>query len=658
MAFNRLATGPSTISLQSSDIESVFPTFRSSSSYSRSQVYPSAAPSTSPSPTTSITYRPGQSPRSPRVDNTDQFFRRPTPGIDMAATAASAAASSDPEYRTGTGVHPNLPSSLPRLHIPNTADSDFKASTSMLYGDYLAEYAFGASFELDSADTYCSALTPPDYSLRSPGSAGAGIQSAIEKDSFVESYFAAASKKFPSYSLSSSNASVDQQPKMTDRMDIDQFPTSAMTLSGSTQETTSGSTGSRKSALKEFKNRTNLASTTATNRPQQQSNRSLVSPCLTSATAAAAEEIAASTKRVRRRKNSISEKAAMINPDIRPPLNTIGSRKPLVLPELPPGKTKEDLDPEELAKYKHVHRLLRNRVAALASREKKRLYIEHLEDKVEKLEKDKEELEKAHEDMKKYISTLEQSVSSESVFWARQECLVDGVSSNVICNEGERPTSIKPTAIKIKKSSSDEMIADHMPMHQTVLFDGLFMSERQEFSYASCLTQQDFEQLALSAGITFLLLYLTVAVTYPSVADLTLRSPFLAPKSHALPNLSALSRQIQKVLADDRRQFGYIYLKPEHSMTPGQRPSKEVWLVTKSEVLAEVQTGSTLRIIAPVHHACRSDTSAPLGAPPSPVQECDDNVASSENVLEEVELVVKKRQVLKSGLFDLGCQYN
>ncbi|KAK9240511.1 hypothetical protein V1525DRAFT_395209 [Lipomyces kononenkoae] len=656
MAFNRLATGPSTISLQSSDIDSVFSTFRSSS-YSRSQVYPSAGPSSSSSPT-SITYRP---PGSPQVDNTDQFFHNdlhPTPGAEMAA------ASSDSEYRTGTGAHPSQPSSLPRLHIL-TGGHDFKESTSMLYGDYLAEYAFGASFELDSAaDTYCSALTPPDYRLRSPGSDG-GIQSAIEKDSsFVDSYFAAASKRYPTYPLPSSTASVDQQPRMADRMDIDNFPPSAMALSGSpnptnaaaTHQAPSGASGSPKSALKESKNTTNLlASTTlSTNR---QHNRSLVSPCLTSATAAAAEEIAASTKRVRRRKNSISEKAAMINPDIRPPLNTIGSRKPLVLPELPPGKTKEDLDPEELAKYKHVHRLLRNRVAALASREKKRLYIEHLEDKVEKLEKDKDELEKAREDMKKYISTLERSVSSESVFWARQECLVDGASSNVIGNDGERPTSIKPTAIKIKKSSSDEMIADHMSMHQTVLFDELFMNERQELSDAACITQQDFEQLALSAGITFLLLYLTVAVTDPSVADLTLRSPFLAPKSHALQNLSALSRQIQKVLADDKRQLGYIYLKPEHSDTPGQHPSKDVWLVTKSEVLAEVQSGSILRIVAPVHHSRRSDTSAPLGAPPSPMQECDDNVVSSENVLEQIELVVKKRQLLRSGLFDLGCQY-
>ncbi|KAK9461461.1 uncharacterized protein V1516DRAFT_375306 [Lipomyces oligophaga] len=110
-----------------------------------------------------------------------------------------------------------------------------------------------------------------------------------------------------------------------------------------------------------------------------------ISPCLDRATAEAAIQIACSTKRVRRRKNSISEKATRINPDIRPPLNTIGSRKPLVLPELPEGKTKDDLEPEELAEYKHVHRLLRNRVAALASREKKRLYIEHLERENEKL---------------------------------------------------------------------------------------------------------------------------------------------------------------------------------------------------------------------------------------------------------------------------------
>ncbi|KAK9328382.1 hypothetical protein V1520DRAFT_281581 [Lipomyces starkeyi] len=650
MAFNRLATGPSTISLQSSDIDSIFSPFRSSS-HSRPQLYPSAAASsTSSSSPASITYRLPRSPRSPLVDNPDPFFHNDVhaaAGIDMPP-------SSDSAYRTGPAVHPAQPSSLPRLQIA-TMDHDFKASTSMLFGDYLAEYGFGSSYELDSADTYGSALTSPDYRLRSPGSAGS-IQSAVEKDSFVDSYFAAASKRFPTtYHLPSSTTSGDQQPRMSDRMDIDHLTSSAMALSETRNSTnvnnqTSPGSVSPKSALKESKNTTNLASPSS-KRQQQQANRSLVSPCLTSATAAAAEEIAASTKRVRRRKNSISEKAAMINPDIRPPLNTIGSRKPLVLPELPPGKTKEDLDPEELAKYKHVHRLLRNRVAALASREKKRLYIEHLEDKVEKLEKEKDELEKSHEEMKKYISTLEQSVGSESVFWARQECLVDGVSSDVIGNDGERPTSIKPTAIKIKKSSSDEMIADHMSIHQTDLFDDVFMSGRQDFSFAACLTQQDFEQLALSAGLTFLLLYLTVAVKYPSFADLTLRSQFLAPRSIALQNVSTLSHQIYKVLADDKQQQGYIHLNPEHSNEPGQHPSKEAWLVTKSEVVAEIQAGGILHIVAPVHHARGSDSSVPLGAPPSPMQEYDDNkFAPNENVLEDIELVVKRRQLL-----NLGC---
>ncbi|KAK9375332.1 uncharacterized protein V1513DRAFT_378101 [Lipomyces chichibuensis] len=646
MAFNRLATGPSTISLQSSDIDSIFSPFRSS------RPYPSkAASSTSSSSPASITYHLPRSPRSPLVENPDPFFHNDlhdAAGIDMPA-------SSDSAYRTGPGVHPPQPSSLPRLQM----DHDFKASTSMLYGDYLAEYGFGSSFELDSADTYGSALTSPDYRLRSPGSAGS-IQTAIEKDSFVDSYFVAASKRFPTtYHLPNSTTSGDQPPRMSDRMDIDHLTSSAMAPSEVRNSTnlnnhqTSPGSVSPKSALKESKNTTNLASPSSKRQQQQQqqTNRSLVSPCLTSATAAAAEEIAASTKRVRRRKNSISEKAAMINPDIRPPLNTIGSRKPLVLPELPPGKTKEDLDPEELAKYKHVHRLLRNRVAALASREKKRLYIEHLEDKVEKLEKEKEDLEKSHEEMKKYITTLEQSVGSESVFWARQECLVDGVSSDVIGNDGERPTSIKPTAIKIKKSSSDEMIADHMSIHQTDLFDGVFMNGRQDFSFAACLTQQDFEQLALSAGLMFLLLYLTVAVKYPSFADLTLRSQFLAPRSIALQNVSTLSHQIYKVLADDRQQQGYIHLNPEHSNEPGQHPSKEVWLVTKSEVVAEIQAGGILRIVAPVHHARGSDVSVPLGAPPSPMQEFDDNkFAPSENVLEEIELVVKRRQLL-----NLGC---
>ncbi|KAK9389559.1 hypothetical protein V1515DRAFT_630622 [Lipomyces mesembrius] len=650
MAFNRLATGPSTISLQSSDIDSIFSPFRSSS-HARPQLYPStAASSSSSSSPASITYRLPRSPRTPLVDNPDPFFHNDlhaSAGIDMPA-------SSDSAYRAGPGVHPAQPSSLPRLQIA-TMDQDFKATTSMLYGDYLAEYGFGSSFELDSADTYGSALTSPDYRLRSPGSAGS-IQTAIEKDSFVDSYFAAASKRFPTtYYMPSSTTSGDQQPRMSDRMDIDHVTSSAMAPSETRNSTnvnnqTSPGSVSSESALKESKNTTNLASPSS-KRQQQQANRSLVSPCLTSATAAAAEEIAASTKRVRRRKNSISEKAAMINPDIRPPLNTIGSRKPLVLPELPPGKTKEDLDPEELVKYKHVHRLLRNRVAALASREKKRLYIEHLEDKVEKLEKEKEELEKSHEEMKKYISTLEQSVTSESVFWARQECLVDGMSSDVIGNDRERPTSIKPTAIKIKKSSSDEMMADHMSIHQTDLFDGVFMNGRQDFSFAACLTQQDFEQLALSAGLMFLLLYLTVAVKYPSFADLTLRSQFFAPRSVALQNVSTLSHQIYKVLADDKQQQGYIHLNREHSNEPGQHPSKEVWLVTKSEVVAEIQAGGILRIVAPVHHARVSDASVPLGAPPSPMQEYDDNkFAPTENVLEEIELVVKRRQLL-----NLGC---
>ncbi|KAJ8100397.1 hypothetical protein POJ06DRAFT_281472 [Lipomyces tetrasporus] len=646
MAFHRLPNGPSTISLQSADIESIFSAFRSP--HSRPQHYPPPAVASSTSSSSSpasITYRLPRSPRSPAIDNPDPLYNHDlhaAAGIDMTPSSESA-------YRTTSGVHPAQPSSLPRLQIATTIDQDFKTSTSMLYGDYLSEYGFGSSFELDSAEPYASALTSPDYRLRSSIGSATSSESAIEKDSFVDSYFVAASKRLPTaYDLSSSITSGDQQPRLSDRMDIDHLTSATMVLSESrtaNNQTFSPATASPKSApLKASKTATSHAPSASSKKQPQQASRSLVSPCLTSATAAAAEEIAASTKRVRRRKNSISEKAAMINPDIRPPLNTIGSRKPLVLPELPPGKTKEDLDPEELAKYKHVHRLLRNRVAALASREKKRLYIEHLEDKVEKLEKEKDELEKSNEDMKKYIGTLEQRASSESVFWARQECMVDGVSSDVIGKAGERPTSIKPTAIKIKKSSSDEKIAEYMSMHQTVLFDGVFMNGRQEFSYSACLSQQDFEQLALSAGLMVLLLYLTVAVKYPSFADLTLRSPYLAPRSIALHNVSSLSYQIYKILSDDKLQQGYIHLHAEHATEPGQHPSREVWLVTKAEVVAEVQEGGILRIVAPVHHARRLD--ATLGAPPSPMQEYDERSPSSENVLEEIELVVKRRQLL------------
>ncbi|KAK9320634.1 hypothetical protein V1517DRAFT_309648 [Lipomyces orientalis] len=651
MAFHRLPNGPSTISLQSADIESIFSAFRSP--HSRPQHCPPAVASSTSSSSSpaSITYRLPRSPRSPAIDNADPLFNHDlhsAAGVDMAP-------SSDSAYRTTSGVHPAQPSSLPRLQIATTIDHDFKNSASMLYGDYLSEYGFGSSFELDSAETYASALTSPDYRLRSSIGSATSSESAMEKDSFVDSYFAAASKRLPAaYDLSSSTASGEQQQRLADRMDIDHLTSPTMALSESrnaNNQNFAPAQGSPKYApLKASKTATNQAPSASSKKQQQQqqqqqASRSLVSPCLTSATAAAAEEIAASTKRVRRRKNSISEKAAMINPDIRPPLNTIGSRKPLVLPELPPGKTKEDLDPEELAKYKHVHRLLRNRVAALASREKKRLYIEHLEDKVEKLEKEKDELEKSNEDMKKYIDTLEQRASSESVFWARQECMVDGVSSDVIGKDGERPTSIKPTAIKIKKSSSDEKIAEYMSMHQTVLFDGVFMNGRQEFSYSACLSQQDFEQLALSAGLMFLLLYLTVAVKYPSFADLTLRSPHLAPRSIALQSVSSLSYQIYKVLSDDKLQQGYIHLHPEHATEPGQHPSREVWLVTKTEVVAEVQEGGILRIVAPVHFARRLDTT--LGAPPSPMQEYDERPPSGENVLEEIELVVKRRQLLR-----------
>ncbi|KAK9466899.1 hypothetical protein V1512DRAFT_262606 [Lipomyces arxii] len=268
------------------------------------------------------------------------------------------------------------------------------------------------------------------------------------------------------------------------------------------------------------------------------------SPCLTSATAAAAEDIAASTKRVRRRKGSIAEKAAMINPDIRPPLHTIGSRKPLELPELPPGKTKDDLEPEDLAKYKHVHRLLRNRVAALASREKKRLYIDHLEKKVDQLEAELADLRR-----NAAASTL-----SVSEVWNKH---------------AEGQTYVAPTDIAFR------------PV--------LCSTE---------LSQEDFDRLALASGLFFLLIYLTVSVKYPSFADLS--PTVFAPQSLSLQSSSTLSSQIYKALATPP-DLSYIHLPSDQHIL--FRPPGQTWLVSRATVPPQVETGTMLHIIAPTEAA-------------------------------------------------------
>ncbi|KAK9380458.1 uncharacterized protein V2V93DRAFT_370724 [Kockiozyma suomiensis] len=363
----------------------------------------------------------------------------------------------------------------------------------------------------------------------------------------------------------------------------------------------------------------------------QSPNASTCSPCLDSITAAAAEEIATSAKRVRRRKNSISEKASLINPDIRPPLNTIGSRKPLSLPELPPGKTKEDLGPEELANYKHVHRLLRNRIAALASREKKRMYIEHLESINKRLEEEKRAL-------IKQIADLEKSASSSG-----RKSRSDNLSRRELGNPG----------LNIKEEVSDS----ESQLYQQV----------QNLGYYACISQEDFDMLFLSSGLLFFLLYFASSVTYPSLLNIP---PLLVPP-HAtvVQDDSQLSAQIFKILCSSSTDSsqGFIQLGGSSAVSPKKnRPG--VWFVTRLGIPDAVREGATLSIITPASTGDFSNNQLP--SPPlseTSVRETvrdgrrtrhltrssfDETSALSftgkHGLLEEMEVIVKRRRIFRA----------
>ncbi|KAK7205879.1 hypothetical protein BZA70DRAFT_146856 [Myxozyma melibiosi] len=363
---------------------------------------------------------------------------------------------------------------------------------------------------------------------------------------------------------------------------------------------------------------------------QQQSNVLNRSPCLNTTTAAVAEEIAASTKRVRRRKNSISEKAAMINPDIRPPLHTIGSRKPLVLPELPPGKTKDDLAPEELANYKHVHRLLRNRIAALASREKKRMYIEHLESENEKLEEEKRYLDARVAELEKQVSMLESRARSDTA-------------------------ELNPQSLVKSDANTDCQFLKQSP--------------RVGHSCSARLSQDEFDKITIASGLLFVLLYMTSSMTYPSL--LTIPSLLAPPFATTVQDESTLSAQIYKILNSPApaTSQGYIQLAPNGPNTT-KRPHQRMMFVTRAGIPDTLREGSAMSIITPVAsndaEAAAAETQLP--SPPSPgalVREATEirrrrrfgkkpaSVISNDDppkskkraLLEEMEVVVKRRRV-------------
>ncbi|KAK9472582.1 uncharacterized protein V1510DRAFT_407180 [Dipodascopsis tothii] len=335
-------------------------------------------------------------------------------------------------------------------------------------------------------------------------------------------------------------------------------------------------------------------------------------PCLTTATALAAEEIAMSSKRVRRHKNSISEKAAMLNREIRPPLNTIGSRKPLVLPELPPGKTKEDLDPEDLARYKHVHRLLRNRVAALASREKKKMYIEHLEEQNGMLEQEKRELEAKAEELKQYVEVLEKKLKdAESP--ARYMDNSRFVAQPVVVKQEDPKAVLAGRRFAggsvIRDRGSDPMLVDPLPVAAAAAAPG--PAAELLAAVAGPLGDQA-ERAPLAVGMLMLMLVVNLMVTSERSYDAHVVSP----------SAQKLASQILQGLRDPHHDETYI-----RPMAGAERMG--LWKVTKHKTPEEVSSGTVVRVIAPLDSAV-----------PGPADATDVYV-------EEVEMVVNRRETIR-----------
>ncbi|KAK9453012.1 hypothetical protein V1511DRAFT_463298 [Dipodascopsis uninucleata] len=557
MSFNRLPTAPTTIALQQADLDQI--NYRQSATPSQAQpdeffnemFMPSRLSLNSADHATLLPMAPGS----------------PSPSEYQSILKSSSSSSSSGSSSTSG---------------PSTASSATSTThLGLLYADYLADtYSFTPTFEMD---------TQPDYPLRALGSASSDTSTIhSEKESFADSYFAAA-----------------RRPDQRDSIDLDLANLSSMGHSNNHNSTMANIGLNNNSTIhsNHLNNHANIGAHAPGNNstPLQQkragaTNKSLISPCLTSATAAAAEEIAASTKRVRRRKNSISEKAAMINPDIRPPLNTIGSRKPLVLPELPPGKTKEDLDPEELAKYKHVHRLLRNRVAALASREKKRLYIEHLEERVATLEKEKSEAEAKLNDLNRYTSALEQHAAPESVYAAASTTSPDPMS--LLASRGvvlpSSNSSIPPHA----RLPTIEEHSLFSPLTQQPTTIAQQQRQQQQSSQSLSIYEiscDDFERMTIAAGLIFVLLYLSVSVQQPSLASLN--PAFFSPETVNLRNSNSLSSQIYKVLADP--SISQSYIVPTMS-SDANTVMSDVWLVSKAQVTDDIKEGTNLHVVAPL----------------------------------------------------------
>ncbi|KAK9448045.1 uncharacterized protein V1518DRAFT_332230 [Limtongia smithiae] len=386
---------------------------------------------------------------------------------------------------------------------------------------------------------------------------------------------------------------------------------------------------------------------TATASSSSDFDKRLLAPCLPPATAAAAFEIANSAKRVRRRKNSISEKMAHLDAEVRPALNTIGSRKPLALPDLPPGKTKDDLDPASLAEYKHVTRLLRNRVAALASREKKRMYMESLEVDKSNLLKQQEEANLKFAQLEKYALSLERMLGHGAGRFTRP-------------------------------AEMNSIMSDPQKMVKREEQFGMFLRPRVEHTVTSKLTQSDFEKLFMASGIFAFLLYLSVSTKYPSYADIP---PLMVPPHVAqLQNGSNLTGQIYRVLSEaprEPKQNSFFQVAASF----GNPAGTPWWLVTHEGVPDALQVGSTLNLVARVFDESAVKGGA-HGYPPSPVHDDDEtDVEGAPNMhnnrvprlrrkgnftsdyfnnttksakrphqagaLEELELLVRRRQVVK-----------